>query len=146
MRQPYHFATLRYVLNQATGEFANVGVVMLVLGRGQLFYRLNDRYSRLSKFFSGGFDGASYRRGIAVLRAHFAGVAEGLRQDELFAARIEGLPDLLPRLLATDASAFQWSDVMSGVHVEPARRVEELFQEMVTRHEDNDRRPRSTGR
>jgi Protein of unknown function (DUF3037) len=131
----YQFAIVRYQHSTSAGELVNVGIVMWLPNEGKIWYRLNERYGRLSQFFSQ-FDGSRYREMLRRIDRHFAAVSASERQLTLFSERFGHLTDFLSRLLRRDDSCFQWSDVMAGMSDEPLARLEELFAEFVTKHED----------
>jgi hypothetical protein len=132
---PYQFAIVRYQHSTSAGELVNVGIVMWLPSEGKIWYRLNERYGRLSQFFSE-FDGSRYREMLRRIDRHFASVSISERQLVLFSERFGELGDFLSRLLRRDDSCFQWSDVMAGISDEPSSRLDELFTEFVIKHED----------
>ncbi len=127
--KPYQFSLLRYVHNVATEEFVNIGVVMWVPAEKQFLYRLTERYGRLSNFFNG-FNSAGYRQMLRELkhRLREAGKKE--------TSHVETISDLLPRIVLIESGCFQWSAAMGGIAVDPAQRLNQLFVEMIERHED----------
>ncbi len=128
--KPYQFSLLRYVHNVATEEFVNIGVVMWVPAEKQFLYKLTERYGRLSNFFDG-FNSAGYRQMLRELkhRLREAGKKETNGQ-------IETISDLLPQIVLIESGCFQWSAAMGGIALDPAQRLNQLFAEMIERHED----------
>ena len=120
----YQFATLRYTHDLSCGEFVIIGLVMLA--ENALVYRINDNFDRLSNFFSG-FDVSSYQRLVEDLDNSLARYAGALRTDVT-------LHDVKNALLP-EGSCFSWSGVMFGVAKQPARRFNDLYQELVLRYE-----------
>lgn len=147
MRRGYQFALLRYVFNQASGEFANVGVVVYELGARRLHYLLSERFGRLSNFFRDGFDGILFREAIEMARARFDFVSEQMNQEgrlDLFSTTPRRLPEILPLLLPIDTTALQWSGVMGGASENPYAETVALFREFVERHDEKKaRQPRT---
>ncbi len=131
---PFQFAVLRYVHDIGSEEFVNVGVALWTPESHELRFRVNDRYSRLSEFFVD-FDGTTYRELVRHLGSQVTEMIDALRQSELFQERPANILDVLHRVLPADASCLQWSDVMSGVSEAPEQRINELFEELVIRHE-----------
>lgn len=124
---PYQAAIVRYRHNVSAGELVNVGVVMWLPTDGRLLFRLNERYGRLASFFKG-VDFAGYRQQIRQLRDHCTMVCAHGREADSIA-------DLLPLLLRDDASVFQWSEPLGGAVRDPDKRLDQLFAELVERHE-----------
>lgn len=130
---PYTFVVLRYVHDVGAGEFANVGVVAWS-DRTGLHFRVSDRYSRLSKFFAD-FDGLSYRRVIKHVEDRLRAEGADIRQADLLRAAPSDLISLVHGIVPRDDSALQWSPIMGGVTEDLDQRVDELFEELVLRHE-----------
>ncbi len=144
----YEFCIVRYVHSVATQEFVNVGVILWVPTEQRLFFRVSERYARLSSFFSG-FDGPSYRQTVRALARSVQQMAEeinGQGHGRLIDGpqNAEGRPPdgendifamLLKTILPTDASIFQLSPIRGGLADEPARRLDQLAEEFVERFE-----------
>jgi hypothetical protein len=139
--KPYQFATLRYIHNVGAAEFVNVGVVMWCPADGRFLYELNDRYGRLSGFFKSGFDGASFRSGLRLLRSKLERLASQHSGQTLF-DRDKELQAYLDWVLPEDSSCFQWSEVMAGIASDLNGRLNQLFAELVERHEARGARQR----
>lgn len=129
----YTFTLLRYVHDVGAGEFANVGVVAWS-DRAGLHFRVSDRYGRLSKFFAD-FDGLSYRRVIKHVEDRLRARQSDLAQGDLLGEQPSDLMALVYSIVPPDDSALQWSPLMGGITDDLARRVDELFDELVLRHE-----------
>ncbi len=130
---PYTFSLLRYVHDVGAGEFANVGIVAWANHAG-LHFRVSDRYGRLSQFFAD-FDGLSYRRVVKHVEDRLHARKSDLRQGDLLRDGPPDLLELIHSIVPRDDSALQWSPVMGGVTDNLAQRVDELFDELVLRHE-----------
>lgn len=140
---PYRFALVRYIHDAAVGEFINVGVVLWPVTGRLLKCRINERYGRLSRLY-GEFDGPGYRQIVRHLAARVKAVAEEWMREApaLFSEPAASDAPPLQRLLRDDASCFQWSEIMGGVHENLDARFEQLFDEFVTRHEPEEPRER----
>ena len=138
---PYQFALIRYLNNETSGEFVNVGLLMWSPSTRRLVARVSTRYSRMAQFFLN-FDGLTYREVLSELRSRIASLADALQKGEQLAFG-EGAPQPLPRdfqgilerVLRTDATALRWSPIMGGVVPDPEVRADELFEELIRRHE-----------
>jgi Protein of unknown function (DUF3037) len=131
---PYQFAILRYRHSVTEGELVNIGIVMWLPSEKIIRYKLNERYSRLSKFFAE-FDGSSYRQMLRRLNQHFSRTSTKEYQERLFARHSDEAVDFLGPLMVSDDSCFQWSETMAGISEKPELRLEELYHELITRHE-----------
>lgn len=145
--QSYQYSLLRYRHDRTAGEFANIGVVMLVNGEQRVLHAMTHSYRRLAQFFAG-FNAAAYRRMVSELQEHFDAVirAWNSQSNELHQASSgenefdssgssNVLEELRRKLVPADESCFRWSDVMSGVHPQPEARFEELYYEFIGRSE-----------
>ncbi|MEX0331440.1 MAG: DUF3037 domain-containing protein [Puniceicoccaceae bacterium] len=134
-KQPYTYTILRYVHDTTTGEFANVGVVLLCPELRYADALLSPKYSRLSKMFHG-LDGDHYRTVIRHLQVRFSDLAGRFREE----LKLQGMPQRADELaftaIAADDSSFQWSPLGSGLTHDPAATLESLFERMVERYED----------
>ena len=136
----YHFAVLRYVPNVLAGEFVNIGVAMWVPETRELVYKLNLLHGRVSEFFRA-FSPDDYRPLLRHLAATFAGLAQELRQGtqgplfSSYPSRPVSLEDILSRLTGDNDAVFQWSNPMGGRADNPKARLEDLFLELVSRHD-----------
>lgn len=126
----YNFAVLRYKHDVSTGEFVNVGLIMLVDGKKLLFAK-ETKYSRLSAFFDG-FNGQFYRSVVNRLDARVKRIQRRLETKDLF-EDLPGFGTLLSELCPGDA-ALSFSGPMGGLHEDPATRFNELYAEQVTRY------------
>ena len=63
----YQYQILRYIHDQFTGEFGNVGIVLYVPETNFLRCKVVSRYARLSDFF-GDINGQFLVSGISILR------------------------------------------------------------------------------
>lgn len=128
--KPYQFSLLRYVHNVATEEFVNIGVVMWVPAEKQFLYKLTERYGRLSNFFDG-FNSAGYRQMLRELKHR---LRDASKQETN--GKVETISDLLPQIVLIESGCFQWAAAMGGITLDPSQRLNQLFAEMIERHED----------
>ena len=138
----YNFAVLRYMHSMSNGEFVNVGIVLWAPETSQLFFKLNEHYGRISKFFTD-FHGGSYRQLIYDLQRYFSSIANELQEPDFFKPSPNKFEEVLHRLIADDASCFQWSEPMSGICQDSQIRLEQLFYEFVLQYEESGIRERN---
>ena len=137
--KPYQFAVLRYVHDRSIGEFANVGILMWLPDTYEMDYLITNHTRRLSKFFSD-FDGNNYRSLIKYLDNFFKLKKKELNKDkhapQIFNTAQPDINILLQYLVPDDGTCFEWSEVMSGVNVNPLLRLHSLFAEFVVQAEE----------
>lgn len=142
--RPYQFAVLRYVHNAASAEFVNVGI--LLSDGNKLHFAASERYGRLSSFFVEGFDGVAYQEMVKALRKRVLRLQTELteKNPRTFEPKATDLcfSDALEIVVRRDSSAFQWSEVMAGIHSNPQERLGKLMDQFVYRHEGTSRRRR----
>lgn len=129
-RRPYSYSVLRYVHDVVTGEFVNVGVVLLAPAKGDarpiVRFEFKDRIQRLRSMFPD-VDRSAFADTIrAVIRAARA-VAKDIEGDSLF---LEGdARTVAIRMLPHDGSSLQWSAIGTGL----AKDVEKEFRRIANR-------------
>ena len=133
-RFPYTYTILRYVHDIATGEFVNVGVVLVSPEAQFAGVRLRDRPGRLTRMFSD-FDKGHFRNIVSHLDHRFrqhCQHAKGLpyREYQRDARAVAA------SILKDDDSAFQWSPLGSGVSSNLQRELDRTYERLVVHHED----------
>ena len=126
--KPYHFSLLRYMHSATAGELVNIGVVMWIPIDRKILTWINEKYARLSGFYSTEFDGSEYRRMVRDLRARFERVAAPQT------AEAQNFAQVVDMLLAPNSSCFQWSAPMGGMSADPEARFSALVDEFVERY------------
>jgi hypothetical protein len=135
MKTAYTYTLLRYVHDVASGEFANVGVVLLAPEARYAGALCRGTYARISHFFPD-----MEKEGFKSLMRYIQD-----RVDELGARLREELPfDQIPAdagvlartVLPHDDSSLQWGAVGGGLCEDPEQKLSELFQRYVTRYDD----------
>jgi Protein of unknown function (DUF3037). len=132
MKTAYSFITLRYVHDVVTGEFANVGVVLYAPEQRYLEARFTTSYERLNALFVK-IDHANYRNLIRYLSNRFVELASEVR-DGLNLAPVQGIEELVRRVLPKDDSSLQWSAPGGGFSDNPAETVGQLYARLVERY------------
>lgn len=103
---------------------------MWVPAEKQFLYKLTESYSRLSNFFDG-FNSVGYRQMLRELKHR---LREAQKQE--VDVKTETVSELLPRIVIVESGCFQWSAVMGGITIDPEQRLNQIFAEMIERHED----------
>jgi len=134
----YQYSLIKYVHNAASGECANVGLVLLAPEEMLFLVRFNQRYSRISKFFQAAFDGGHYRSMVRHLEGEFKKLAYELQRKEGLSA-VRGAPNdlgtILRSVLPEDSTTFQWGAIYGGIVENVEDRFRSLFDEFIVRHE-----------
>ena len=132
MKTAYTFVTLRYVHDVVTGEFANVGVVLYAPAERYLEARFSSSYERLNALFVK-IDQANYRNLIRYLGNRFVEMATEVRIG-LNLAPVQGIDELVRRVLPPDDSSLQWSAISGGFSSNLGETVAQLYARMVMRY------------
>jgi hypothetical protein len=115
-RRPYSYSVLRYVHDIVTGEFVNVGLVLVATGfedkKPVVLAEFKDRIQRLRTLFPD-IDRASFVASMAAMRRAAKGVAKQVQGDDLFPSG--DARALASRMLPHDGSSLQWSEIGTGV-------------------------------
>ncbi|MEI6341688.1 MAG: DUF3037 domain-containing protein [Verrucomicrobiota bacterium] len=132
MKTAYTFVTLRYVHDVVTGEFANVGVVLYAPQKRHLEARFTTSYERLNALFLK-IDHGHYRNLIRYLGHRFEELASEVR-DGLNLVPLQGIEELVRRVLPKDDSSLQWSPPGGGFSDDPGETMAEIYARMVERY------------
>jgi len=141
MKTPYTFVTLRYVHDVVTGEFANVGMVLYAPQERYLQARFTASYERLNGFFLK-IDHAHFRNVMRYLANRFEELQAEIGQG-LELTPVQGIEELVRRVLPPDDSSLQWSPISGGFSEGLAATVQELSARFVERYA---RQPRMDAR
>lgn len=134
-QQTYTYTVLRYVHDTGTGEFANVGVVILSQAGDYADAILRPTYGRLSKMFPG-FNGDHFRRVVRQVQTRFDELSARLREEMDLGDRPKNALELAQRVIARDDSSFQWSQMGSGLSEDLPAALESIYRRMVERHDE----------
>ena len=135
-KQTYTYNILRYVHDTSTGEFANVGVVLLCPEGRYADALLNPTCGRIAKMFPG-MDKNHFREVIRHLQSRFDQVASRIREELDYGEMPQNAEALAISVIARDDSSFQWSPMGSGLTADPSTTLESIFHRMVERYQDN---------
>lgn len=135
MKTAYTYTLLRYVHDAASGEFANVGVVLLA-PEGRFAGALcRDTIGRLRQMFPD-MDRDGFKSLLRYIGSQIDKVGERLRTELPLEAIPADAGALARSVLPHDDSALQWSPVGGGLCADPAAKLEELFARYVTRYDE----------
>lgn len=138
----YHYAILRYRHSIVEGEFANIGVVIWLMGESQLLATVNERYHRLSEFFPS-FDSDGYKQAIRAIKGRMDTFMRAYNDTQLvLESRSMNFKELLHDMWPAEDSCFQWSDVRGGITDSPIQTLADLMEDMVFRNEKRAARER----
>lgn len=134
MKTQYTYTVLRYIHDITTGEFANVGVVLVAPKARYASASCRPTYGRLSRMFPG-MSGDSFRSLMNFIQARAEEFGDRL-SSELPLSVPENALQLAKSILPPDDSSLQWSPMGSGLTENPSKTLEELYARMVMRYED----------
>jgi hypothetical protein len=128
----FQYQTLRYMPDRLSGEFVNLGVVLLVLEPQDLYFRFYNRTGRLHNFFPG-VNSLFVKQTINKIEAGLLKLKESFLTP-LFTERVNNLEGLTAQVLAKDDSSLFFSEVKMVLDVEGEILLHELFERLITRH------------
>lgn len=128
-KQAFTYCVVRYSPDQGAGEALNIGVILAAKGTGELRWRVDEHYERLSLAFAG-FDGKSYKASVARLN-------DTLRhlQTRVVASADGPSPSVLKRLEGTFVDlglGVKLSEARGGIGTDLDYELALLFERMVS--------------
>jgi Protein of unknown function (DUF3037) len=129
----YQYQVLRYLHDQFTGEFGNIGVVLYAPQNNYLHCKVTNRYSRLSDFFgdvNGQFLVSSIKHfeiSINRMGENIKGLFPNLKQET-------DLSNLTSQILPKDDSALQLTEVTYGLDLDPEHALDDLFERIIEKY------------
>lgn len=127
----YQYQIIRYMHDQFTGEFVNVGVVLYAPEKKFLQAKILKRYSRISQFF-GGIKGDFL---IAALKRFENLIQESSEKLKEFSSTKKSVDEFTAAILIKDDSALQMSsDIYYGVDLDPNIALLDIFDRMVEKY------------
>jgi len=135
MNTAYTYTLLRYVHDVVSGEFANVGVVLLAPDARYAGAICRDTHGRISQMFPD-MNRDGFKSLMRYIESRIEAMGERLR-GELPLEEIPADAGALARsVLPHDDSSLQWGPVGGGFCDEPAQKLEDLFVRYVTRYDE----------
>ncbi|MDX8443223.1 DUF3037 domain-containing protein [Mesorhizobium australafricanum] len=132
-RHPYSFVVLRYVHDIVTGEFVNVGVILLVPGERILKWRTRKTIGRIKSVFPD-LDREAFVTAMRNVERGMRSSAKQLPKEGLFRDG-KGLASYAKSVVPNDDSSLQWSSVSSGLTSDPSKTFERLYERFVGRYD-----------
>ena len=129
-REPYNYTVLRYVHDVLTGEFVNVGLVMLIPGSPLIFHETRKTFSRIKDVFPD-LDSDAYKEAMRSIDRSLKNIQKNL-VDEGFFKENKNAGDYARIALPPDDSSLQWSPSGSGLTINPEKTFNELFSRYIT--------------
>lgn len=135
-RTPYSYIVLRYVHDIGTGEFINVGVVLLAVKEAYVGARFKTAYARVKKAFPS-VDPDVFRARMKRLQASFDQIAGGdFGTTDATVLKSDGrIEPLVHSVVREDDSSLQWSPVGGGLSKDLPATLSALFERFVTKHD-----------
>lgn len=142
-RMPYSVTVLRYVHDVASGEFVNVGL-MMVCGQSFLEFSVLKRAKRVLQFFPGS-RATTIRIALRTAKTAYSQVKKAWSVGVVqLTERADPIEDLSKRVVPYDDSGLQWSPVTVGLTSDPQSTFDRLFERLVLRYEDGAAQQRRT--
>ena len=132
-RHPYSFVVLRYVHDIVTGEFVNVGLILLVPDERILKWRTRKTIGRIKSVFPD-LDREAFVTAMRNVERGMRSSAKQLPKEGLFGDG-KGLASYAKSVVPSDDSSLQWSPVSSGLTSDPSKTFERLFERFVGRYD-----------
>ncbi|WP_132055363.1 DUF3037 domain-containing protein [Pseudocnuella soli] len=127
----YQYQLVKYVHDQFTGEFLNVGVILYSPEAHFLDCRVTSRAHRISHCFPDA-DGRFVTKVLRHLETSVRGTAKQL--NEFFKPSVQ-LEQITASLLPPDNSALQLSPVMQGIDIDMDAALNGLYKSLVEKYE-----------
>ena len=140
-KEPYSYVVLRYVHDVVTGEFVNVGLVMVVPGHSLILTKARRTFGRIKNVFPD-LDSDAYKRAIDAVERGMRQVERSLKSEGLFKSD-RTARDYGRLAVPLDDSALQWSPVGAGLAADPRKTFDQLYQRFVTRYDSPTQRNRT---
>lgn len=134
----YDYMTLKYCHDAITGEFVHVGVILFSEDR-YLGAHFSARYTRIKQLFSS-VETQNHKQLMGYLQRSFHKLSmEVVDQLSITQRSIE---ELAHSVLPPDDSAYQWSNVQSGLTLSPEDECQHLFNRLVCHYENKKEKSR----
>lgn len=135
-RLPYSYIVLRYVHDIGTGEFINVGVVLMAQRGSYLGAKFKTAYGRVKKAFPS-VDTEVFRARMRRLQATFDQFADGDINVPTAgdANAVKPIERLVHSVIRVDDSSLQWSAVGGGLSSDLPATLTSLYQRFVTKYD-----------
>ncbi|MBO0902158.1 DUF3037 domain-containing protein [Jiella sonneratiae] len=140
-KEPYSYVVLRYIHDVLTGEFVNVGLVMVVPDRSVILTKSRKTFGRIKSVFPD-LDSDAYKGAIDAIDRGMKSVQRSVKNEGLFKDR-KTASDYARIALPLDDSSLQWSQVGAGLTDDPQQTFDQLYQRFVSKYDRASDRRRS---
>lgn len=127
------YAIVRFLPYRETGEFANVGIVMLCPEAGTFQFKLTPRVGRITAFFEE-LDAGIYRRNANDFRQELKRIQKWLYTQPDQQMNVEMARHFFAELTRPREALMRFDDVRVVLADDPAQQFEELFGHYVERN------------
>jgi hypothetical protein len=135
MKTPYTYTVLRYIHDIATGEFANVGVILYSPKEKFIGAKCRITYTRLKRIFPN-LDGPALKESLLSIQRAFNQLAKEVENDLPFEELPASIDTFAQRILPRDDSSLQWSGKGSGLTSSPNDTLNNIFERYVMRYDE----------
>ncbi|WP_035877270.1 DUF3037 domain-containing protein [Cupriavidus sp. amp6] len=126
-RTPYFYSVLRYIHDIATGEFVNVGVVLLSPREKRVHFKFRKSLGRISEILPD-VSHSSFRTVIRGVTQRFESVRKAYEAPLELDSRESGLQEILMSVVPKDDSGLQWSTISSGLSADTEATFARLYE------------------
>jgi hypothetical protein len=135
MKTAYTYTILRYVHDVTSGEFANVGVVVLAPEARYAGALCRETHGRISKMFPD-MNRDGFKSLMRYIESRVDELGERLRGELSLETAPADAGVLARSVVPHDDSSLQWGPVGGGLCDDPAQKLEELYTRYVTQFDD----------
>lgn len=140
-KEPYSYVVLRYVHDVLTGEFVNVGLIVVIPDRPLILTQARKTFGRIKDVFPD-LDSEAYKRAIDAVKRGMRSVERELKDEGSFKGE-KTARDYARIALPLDDSSLQWSPVGTGLTTDPHKTFDQLYKRFVTRYDRPTKRHRT---
>lgn len=130
---PYTYTVLRYVHDITSGEFVNVGVVVMSSENGTFETLFKTNSVRVKTVFPT-LNGKSYRSRLLKMQSSFE-LLKRQTDNELPINSDKKLLELVHSVLPNDDSSLQWGSIGSGISSDLKKTATSLFERFVSKYD-----------
>jgi hypothetical protein len=130
-QRSYSYVVLRYVHDVLTGEFVNIGLLMLAPSNGEAFARTRQTIGRIRTTFPD-LDRHAFLTAMREVRGAFSRIR---RRQKGFLPFEGDVVALAHQLAPADDSSLQWSPVGVGISRNHQKTFDRLYERFVARYD-----------
>jgi hypothetical protein len=135
MKTAYTYTLLRYIHDVPSGEFANVGVVLLAPEQRFAGARCRDTHGRISKLFPD-MDREGFKSLMKYIELQIDALGTRLRTEFALDPMPADAGALARSVLPPDDSSLQWGPVGGGLSEDLDKTLRDLFARYVMRYDE----------